>query len=140
MVGAVEGEVAQGGELGFDPVQPAGVERDVGQLDVVGRGPVADPASSLVERCGLKLSSTMAMRTWVGYRRAQIAAERQELGAALAAVDVPVQPVAAQVVGGQEVPDAVRSGEGGPAPPTPGSLRLACRLGAPTACRGGAAG
>src|SRR4051794_20895356 len=43
MVGAGEGEVAQGGELGLDPVEPRAVEGHVGQLDVVRRGPVADP-------------------------------------------------------------------------------------------------
>jgi len=42
VVGAVEREVAQRGELGLDPVQPGAVERDVGELDVVLRGPVPD--------------------------------------------------------------------------------------------------
>jgi hypothetical protein len=34
MVGAVEGEVAQGRELGLDPVQPGAVGRQEDQLDV----------------------------------------------------------------------------------------------------------
>jgi hypothetical protein len=34
MVGAVQGEVAQRGELGLDPVQPRAVGRGVGDLDV----------------------------------------------------------------------------------------------------------
>src|SRR3712207_8482520 len=32
VVGAVEGEIPQGGELGLDPVEPGSVEGDVGQL------------------------------------------------------------------------------------------------------------
>jgi hypothetical protein len=43
VVGAVQGEVAKCPELDFDPIQPAGIGRNVGQLDVVGLGPVADP-------------------------------------------------------------------------------------------------
>ena len=66
MVGAVEGEVAQRLELGLDPVEPGRVGRRVGELDVVGLGPLGDPRSFLVDRCGLKLSSTMAIRTSVG--------------------------------------------------------------------------
>lgn len=38
VVGAVEGEAAQGGELGLDPVQPRAVGRQEDQLGVVGRG------------------------------------------------------------------------------------------------------
>src|SRR3954453_16473888 len=42
VVGAVEGEVAQGGELGLDAVEPGAVERGVGELDVVRLRPPAD--------------------------------------------------------------------------------------------------
>src|SRR3569833_3443263 len=42
VVGAVEGEVAQGGELGFEAVEPGAVGRGVGDLDVVRDGPAAD--------------------------------------------------------------------------------------------------
>jgi hypothetical protein len=42
VVGAVEGEVAQRLELGFDPVQPRRVGRRVGEFDVVRRGPLTD--------------------------------------------------------------------------------------------------
>jgi hypothetical protein len=66
VVGAVEGEVAQGGELGFDAVEPAGVERDVGQLDVVGLDVLADSMVASAGEMGLKLSSTIPMRTWGG--------------------------------------------------------------------------
>lgn len=44
MVGAVEREVPQGGELGLDPVQPGRIGSRTGDFDVVRRGPVADPA------------------------------------------------------------------------------------------------
>jgi hypothetical protein len=47
VVRAVEGEVAQGRELGFDPVEPGGVCRGVGDLDVVRRRPCADALASL---------------------------------------------------------------------------------------------
>jgi len=65
VVSAVEGEVAQGGELGLDAVHPAGVDRNVGELtlDVVVPGQVPTRWSAFVDRCGLKLSSTIAMRT-----------------------------------------------------------------------------
>ena len=42
MVGAVEGEVAQGGEVALDPIQVRGVRWHVGQLDIVRCRPVAD--------------------------------------------------------------------------------------------------
>jgi len=42
VVGAVEGEVAQAGELRLDAVEPARVERHVDEFDVVGVGVVAD--------------------------------------------------------------------------------------------------
>lgn len=47
VVGAVEGEVAQGGELGFDAVEPGAVGRGVDDLDVVRCRPGADPLASL---------------------------------------------------------------------------------------------
>src|SRR5215472_14183892 len=42
MVGAVEREVPQGGEFGFDPVQPGGVCGQEHELDVAGGGPAGD--------------------------------------------------------------------------------------------------
>jgi len=47
MIRPVEGEVAQGGELSLDAVEPGGVRRGVGNLDVVGLGPVRDAAAAL---------------------------------------------------------------------------------------------
>ena len=62
VVGAVEGQVTQGGELGLDTVEPGGVRRRVGDFDVVRGGPVADALALLVVRCGEKLSQTIAIR------------------------------------------------------------------------------
>jgi len=65
VVRAVVTEVAQRGELGLDAVGPAGVVRGVGELNVVGSRPLAYPV--FVDRWGLKLSSTTAMRTPGGW-------------------------------------------------------------------------
>ena len=48
---------------------------------------------------------------WV--HRADVAQEREELAAAFARLDVPVELVGPHVVGGEHVPDAVRALEGG---------------------------
>ena len=45
VIGVVEGEVAQTGELGLDTVQPGTVIRNVGEFDVVGRRPGPDPTA-----------------------------------------------------------------------------------------------
>jgi hypothetical protein len=66
VVGAVEGEVAQRLKLRLDPVQPRGVCRYVGQLDIVGCAQSPIRLSLFVERCGLTLSMTMAIRTLGG--------------------------------------------------------------------------
>lgn len=66
VVGAVQGEVAQGGELGLDAVQPGAAGRCVGELDVVGCGPVSDPGVLLRGQVRGKLSSTIAMRIFGG--------------------------------------------------------------------------
>jgi hypothetical protein len=52
VVRAVETEVAQRGELGLDAVEPAGVVRGVGELDVVGSRPLAYPGVGLRRRMG----------------------------------------------------------------------------------------
>lgn len=43
-VSAVQGEVTQPRELRLDPIQPGTVKGHVGEFNIVGRGPVADPA------------------------------------------------------------------------------------------------
>lgn len=114
VVGAVEGEVTQGGELGLDPVQPGAVGRGVGDLDVVRRRPRPDPLASLRRQ---------VWRVVVGHdrdphvqrvQRAQVAAELQECGAVLGLLNVPVELDLGEVVGGEQVPDAVRAGVGRP--------------------------
>ena len=107
VVGAIEGEVAQGLELRFDPIQPAGVGRDVGQLHVVGLGPVAHPGVDLGRevRAEVIQNDGDADVGWV--KGAQVAAELQEPGAVLGDFDVAIHLVRVQVVGRQEVPDAV---------------------------------
>lgn len=62
VVGAGEGEVAQGTELGLDAVQPRGVMGRVGELDVV----LLCPLAYRVAFVGLKLSSTTWSRMWDG--------------------------------------------------------------------------
>jgi hypothetical protein len=42
VVGPVEGEIPEGSKVALDAVKPAGVGGDVGQLDVVGFGPLPD--------------------------------------------------------------------------------------------------
>lgn len=44
MIGAVEREVPQSGELRLNPIQPGTVEGCVGEFDVIGRSPSPDPA------------------------------------------------------------------------------------------------
>lgn len=81
VVGAVEGEVAQGSELGLDPVEPGAVGRGVGDLDVVGLGPVRNPAAALRGQVrGVVVADDRDARLgWV--QGSQVAAELQELGA-----------------------------------------------------------
>ena len=66
VVGAVEGEVVQRGELRLDPVEPGVVERHVSEFEVFAATHTPTRRSVLVDRCGLKLSSTIAMRFSAG--------------------------------------------------------------------------
>jgi hypothetical protein len=68
VVGAVQGEGAQRGDLGLDPVPPGSVGGHIGQLEVVGRCPVADAGVVGGRQVGLRLSSTIPTRTVSGYR------------------------------------------------------------------------
>src|SRR5512144_1646030 len=79
--------------------------------------------SVVVDRCGLKLSNTIAIRTCGGCRLRQVAGEGEELGAALAGLDVPVEPVGGQVVAGEQLPHPVRAGVGGAPSPAPRRAR-----------------
>lgn len=68
VAGAVQGEVAQRGELRFDPVEPGASGRGAGDLGVVRLGPRPARRSRLVVRCGEKLPQMIAMRISRGQR------------------------------------------------------------------------
>ena len=113
VVGAVEGEVARRLELSLDPIEPGRVGRGVGELDVVGLGPVGDAMVGLGRQVGAEVvhdESDPDVR-WV--ERSQVAGESQELGTVLGRGHVPVEVVGRQVVAGQEVADAVGAGVSG---------------------------
>jgi hypothetical protein len=98
VVGAVEGDVAQGRELRLDAVQPGRICRCIGDLDVVRLGPGPDPA---VLAGGQVRAEVVADDRDPGggrVERAQVAAELQEPGAGLARLDMPVELVLAQLV------------------------------------------
>jgi hypothetical protein len=108
VVGAGEHEVPQRPEPRFDAVQPGAVERRVGQLDVVVGGPVAhllaEVRAEVVQH---------EMQPHLGrVQGSDVATEREELDVALALLDVPVETVGADVVGGDQVEldDAVALG------------------------------
>jgi hypothetical protein len=63
MVGAVQGEVAQRLERGLDLGQPGRLGGGVGQSTLLAAAPCPIGGSSLVEGCGLWLSSTRPSRT-----------------------------------------------------------------------------
>ena len=107
VVGAVQGEVAQRLELGLDPVQPRGVGRGVGELDVVGGRPLGHSRVIAGRQVGAEVVQHDAQPYPGWVQGSQIPQEDQELAAPLTGLDVAVQPVAAQVVGGQQVPDPV---------------------------------
>ena len=112
VVGAVNAEVAKRGELRLDAVEPARIEGDVGELDVVGGCPVADAGVSF----GGAVRAPVVEHDRDSYpgrvQRAQVATEGQELAAALAGFDVAVEPVGRQVVGTQQVTHAVGTAVG----------------------------
>lgn len=115
VVGAVESEVAQGGELGLDAVEPGAVRRGVGDLHVVRLSPLGHPATLPRRRVQAVVvtNDCDAGLCWV--ERAQVAAELQELRPVLGLLDVPVELVFSEVVGSEQVPDSVRAGVGRPA-------------------------
>ena len=91
MVGAVESELAQRGELTFQAVHPRGVRGRAGDLDVAGRGPLPD---ALVFPGGQVRAVVIADDRDPHSRRVQaahVAAELQELAAPLALLDVPAR-------------------------------------------------
>lgn len=116
VIRAVEREVAQGRELGLDPVQPGGVRWGVGDFDIVRRRPGADPLTLL---CGQVRGEIVTddgdpHLRWV--ERAKAAAELEELSALLDRLCVAVELVLGQVQGGKQVPYSAVSVVGRPAP------------------------
>lgn len=101
---AVEREVAQGGE-GFDAVERGTVGRGVGELDVVGRGPHADPSVAL----GAQVRGEVVYLQRDAYlgrvERGQVRAELVEPGSGLAGLDVAVELVTSQVLGCEQMLD-----------------------------------
>jgi hypothetical protein len=98
--------VAQRAELRLDAVQLRGVERGVGQLDVVR----LSPGAHLLTLVGTEVVQHEAQPDFRWIEGADVAAELQKLRAGLAFLDVPVEPVGRDVVGGDQVSDAVRAG------------------------------
>jgi hypothetical protein len=112
VVGAVEREVAQRRELGLDAVQPGRIRRRIGNLDVVRLRPGSDPG---VFGRGQVRAEVVADDRDTGagrVQRAHVPAELQEPGPGLARLDVPVELVFVQVVGGEQVPDPGGAGVG----------------------------
>ena len=94
VIGAVQGKVAQRGELGLDPVQPGGIGGYIGQLDVVGRRPLADPRVVTGRQVRAVVVQHQPQPHPGRIQRAHTAQEHQELPTALARLHVPIQPVA----------------------------------------------
>jgi hypothetical protein len=87
VVGAGQREVAQGAELRLDAVQPGRVKRRVGQLDVVLGRPLADRLAEVrAEVVQYEVQADLGR-----IQGADVAAEGEELDAALALFDVPVE-------------------------------------------------
>lgn len=119
VVCAVQREVAQGGGLGLDPVQPRAVGRRVGEFDV-GLGPVAYPGVLLGGQVRGEVGQHDRDADLGRVEAAQVAAELQEPRAVLPRLDVAVELVLAQVVGGEQVPDPVWAGGPGVGHPSAG--------------------
>lgn len=96
-VGAVQREVAQSGELRFDPVQPGAVKRDVGEFDVVGHSPVPDPAIGPGGPVrGEVIQDDADPHLW-WVQGTEVAAESEKLRPGLGLLDVAVEPVGGQI-------------------------------------------
>jgi hypothetical protein len=87
--------------------------------------------SSVVDSCGAEVVQHEANADLGRIQSPQIAQEHQELPAPLPRLDVAIQPVAAQVIGGQQVAHAVWAGVGRPA--TPPGLGASTTLDCPMA-------
>src|SRR5262249_50081728 len=116
VVGGVQREGPPRGGLRLDAGLPGRIGRGVGGLDVVGLRPGPDPG--VFARGQVRAEVVADDRDPDRWRiqSAQVAAELQEPGPGLARLDVPVQLVLAQLVGGEQVPDPGGPGIGGAHP------------------------
>src|SRR5512143_3583714 len=73
------------------------------------QGPNADAAVGLRREVRTEVVQHERQPQVRRVERADVAAEREKLAAALAQFDVTIEPVAAQIVGGQQASDAVRA-------------------------------
>jgi len=107
VVAAVEGEVADRGELALGPVQPRRVGGRVDQLDVVGRAPRGDlglAVRSVVVADQVELPGREAA--------AQLLAEVEELRPAFPVTEPVEHLTGREVERGEHVPDAAGAGVG----------------------------
>lgn len=136
VVSAVEGEVAQSGEVTLDPVEEAGIGRHVGQLQVVGLRPLPDPGVFLGRQVRAVVVHDDGDARLGRLQAAQIAAERQELGPVLRRLHVPVETATVHVQRPEQVPDSLDALVGGPLPAPPRVIGRTL-LTAPSTCATG---
>ena len=105
VIGAVKREVAQCRELCFYAVQPRRIRRRIGDLGVVRRRPGPDPVVFGCAQVRAEVVADDRDPDRCRIQGAQVAAELQEPGPGLARLDMPVQLVLAQLIGGEQMPD-----------------------------------
>ncbi len=111
VIGAVQREVAQGGELALDSVQPGRVGRQEHQLYSIGGTPFPH-LTTLMDRVVIQDQ----VQRLAGPASSQRLEERQELGPAFAVADPVVQLAAAQVQGAEHMPHTLGPVVGRPQP------------------------
>lgn len=126
VVGAVETEIAEPFELRFDPVEPGGVVRRVGELGVV----VGRPGTHLVAFVDGEVVEHERESRLERVAAADLLAEGEELDPRLAGADLTDEQIRGDVERTQQMADTVRAGVGGadPARLRTRRPRLASRL------------
>ena len=109
MVGAIVREVARRGELHLDPVQPRTICRRVCDLDGDCLRPVSDATAPVRSQVRREVVTRDGQAHSDPVEAAQVSAEGEELSAGLGVLDMPVEPVGGQIVGGEQVPHPVES-------------------------------
>src|SRR3989442_3413637 len=102
--------------MGFDSGEPGAGGGGVGDLDVVRRGPGADPLALLRGQVRGEVVTDDRDTDLGRVETAQVAADLQELGALLDRLDVAVELVLGQVQGGEQVPYSAVAVVGRPPP------------------------